>query len=101
MTTHHPDCDVNDVNPDGIVKPCNCGASQPYTVERTTRRVIEGKLLDSLADGQHVAILASKQDLEDMIEALRRMSVRSDPLGLRCSELSTGLERLKTEAFGK
>jgi hypothetical protein len=22
---HHPDCDVNDINPDGIKKPCNCG----------------------------------------------------------------------------
>jgi hypothetical protein len=23
---HSPDCDVNDANPDGIKKPCNCGA---------------------------------------------------------------------------
>lgn len=23
--THNPDCDVNDINPDGIKKPCNCG----------------------------------------------------------------------------
>lgn len=23
---HLPDCDVNDINPDGIVKPCNCHA---------------------------------------------------------------------------
>lgn len=23
---HSPDCDVNDHNPDGIIKPCNCGA---------------------------------------------------------------------------
>ena len=22
--THNPDCDVMDINPDGIVKPCNC-----------------------------------------------------------------------------
>lgn len=22
--SHHPDCDVNDCNPDGITKPCNC-----------------------------------------------------------------------------
>lgn len=26
MIEHNPDCDVNDINPDGIVKPCNCGA---------------------------------------------------------------------------
>jgi hypothetical protein len=24
---HHPDCDVNDRNIEGIRKPCNCGAS--------------------------------------------------------------------------
>ena len=22
---HSPDCDVNDINPEGIRKPCNCG----------------------------------------------------------------------------
>jgi hypothetical protein len=26
MIEHNPDCDVNDINPDGIKKPCNCGA---------------------------------------------------------------------------
>lgn len=26
---HHPDCDVNDRNPDGILKPCNCGLQKP------------------------------------------------------------------------
>jgi hypothetical protein len=26
MIEHHPDCDVNDCPPEGIVKPCNCGA---------------------------------------------------------------------------
>lgn len=25
--THNPDCDVNDINPDGIKKPCNCGSA--------------------------------------------------------------------------
>lgn len=23
--THNPDCDTQDMNPDGIKKPCNCG----------------------------------------------------------------------------
>jgi hypothetical protein len=31
---HSPDCDVNDGNPDGISKPCNCG--------QTTRNFFEG-----------------------------------------------------------
>ena len=25
ISPHQPDCDVNDSNPDGITKPCNCG----------------------------------------------------------------------------
>jgi hypothetical protein len=25
-TSHLPDCDINDHNPDGIRKPCNCGS---------------------------------------------------------------------------
>ena len=25
---HSPDCAINDLNPDGIVKPCNCGQSR-------------------------------------------------------------------------
>lgn len=25
---HDPDCDVNDVNPEGIRKPCNCGVGE-------------------------------------------------------------------------
>lgn len=26
MSDHSPDCDTQDLNPDGIRKPCNCGA---------------------------------------------------------------------------
>lgn len=26
MSEHSPDCDIYDWNPDGITKPCNCGA---------------------------------------------------------------------------
>jgi hypothetical protein len=44
--------------------------SEPYAVELTSRQVIERKLLTALEDGNSVAILATKQDLEDMIAAL-------------------------------
>lgn len=44
--------------------------SEPNTVELTSRKVIERKLLTALEEGNQVAILASKQDLEDMIAAL-------------------------------
>jgi len=43
------------------------------TVERTTRTVIEHKLLTALEDGNTVAVLLSKQDLQDMIGALYRV----------------------------
>jgi len=32
-TSHLPDCDVNDHNPDGISKPCNCFAHIPHQPE--------------------------------------------------------------------
>lgn len=28
MSEHDPNCDVNDANPDGIRKPCNCAKSE-------------------------------------------------------------------------
>lgn len=28
--SHHESCDVNDINPDGIKKPCNCGGLSEY-----------------------------------------------------------------------
>ncbi len=34
MSEHNEDCDVNDVNPEGIKKPCNCGADKPDIVDR-------------------------------------------------------------------
>jgi hypothetical protein len=31
LAAHLPDCDINDRNPDGIRKPCNCGIGfNPY-----------------------------------------------------------------------
>ena len=36
--THNPDCDVNDINPDGIVKPCNCGRTM-QTESRIPERI--------------------------------------------------------------
>lgn len=30
MSEHNPDCDVNDVNVEGIKKPCNCGAPSSF-----------------------------------------------------------------------
>ena len=30
---HNPDCDVNDINPDGIKKPCNCGVAPKCAVQ--------------------------------------------------------------------
>lgn len=55
MTTpHNPDCDVNDVNPDGIKKPCNCEASAgqlPYAPEPIAQlRARFDRALDRLWD---------------------------------------------------
>jgi hypothetical protein len=70
----------------------------PCTVERTDRRVIEKRLLDGLSDGEHVAILASKQDLNLLIDALRNIAPNWD---CKVTGFLKGLEQLRNEAFPK
>lgn len=76
---------------------------QPCSVERTPRSVIECKLLTALEDGSTVAVLASKQDLEDMIAALR--GFRTGNLlewaaqKKRRKDLADGMSQLLGEAF--
>ena len=60
-------------------------------MERTTRQVIERKLLTSLDDSDKVAILATKSDLDKIINALRGFTWGD--------ELASGLEQLRAEAF--
>lgn len=79
----------------------------PNTVELTSRQVIEHKLLTALEDGQTVAILASEQDLQDMIAALygyelaeRKGNVLTwQAHNQRCKNLAEGLTQLLQEAF--
>jgi hypothetical protein len=40
MSDHLPDCDVNDRNPDGIVKPCNCA---PFNYPTRIRTYPDGR----------------------------------------------------------
>lgn len=83
--------------------------SNPCSVERTTKQVIEHKLLAALDDETKVAILASKQDLEDMIAALygyelveRKGNVLSWEAHMkRRKDLADGMSQLLREAFGK
>lgn len=82
-------------------------AGAPCSVERTNRTVIEHKLLTSLEDGNTVAALLSKQDLEDLIAALYGY-VLSETKGNEISWeahmkrrriLADGLSQLLREAF--
>lgn len=70
----------------------------PRKVDRVGRSVIEHKLLDSLESGKHVAILASKQDLDDLLFALTNCIAAMDRRE-RCLDLAAGLRQLKKEAF--
>lgn len=72
----------------------------PCSVERTSRSVIERKLLTALEDKNTVAALFSKQDLEDMVFALELSSV-SGPRRMRCKNLEVGMRQLLREAFLK
>jgi hypothetical protein len=79
------------------------------TVERVSRRVIENKLLVALQDKDTVAVLFSKEDLEDMIASLYgyvigdwKGSVLSWHEHLeRRNNLAKGLTELRDSAFPK
>lgn len=79
----------------------------PCLVERTHRSVIEHKLLTALDDESKVAILATKQDLEDMIAALCGYEIgemRGNVLTWeahmkRRKDLADGMKQLLHEAF--
>lgn len=59
------------MKPSRQTESANAGSlQQPCSVETTSRQVIEHKLLTALEDGNTVAALLSKQDLEDLIAAL-------------------------------
>ena len=83
--------------------------NQPNEVVRTSRRVIEHKLLESLEDGNTVAILCSEQDLDDLIAGLcgyHDAEKTNDTLNWakqieRQTDLARSLTQLRKEAFGK
>jgi len=68
-----------------------------YSVERTTRDVIEHKLLTALEEGG-VAALLSQQDLEDLVFACKLCPMR-DGRATRLGNLQRGMEQLLREAF--
>ena len=79
----------------------------PCSVERTPKSVIEKKLLAALDDDDKVAILASKQDLEDMVTALYGLESHKVKMDFhswcahknRCEYLAAGMSQLLREAF--
>ena len=72
--------------------------SNPITVEIAPRQVIERKLLTALDDKSKVAILATQEDLEDMIFALENYNWNEDRK-TRCQKMADGLRQLLREAF--
>jgi hypothetical protein len=74
--------------------------NEPNTIERTSRRVIERKLLEALSDESKVAILATEQDLRDMIHALECWQCVNNSAGWRRrNDLLAGMNQLLREAF--
>jgi len=82
-------------------------ASAICSVKKTSRQVIERKLLTALGDESSVAILATKQDLEDMIASLygyklaitKGNIVSWEAHNNRCKSLADDLSQLLREAF--
>lgn len=61
--------------------------------------MIEHKLLTALNDEDKVAILATKQNLEDMLIALEGAVWNGRDVQLRCKDLAVGMRQLLREAF--
>ena len=82
-------------------------SSSPNTVERTSRQVIESKLLTALQDENVVACLFTKDDLDTIHAALcgydiaeRKGSVLSWSKHIeRCKEMAKSIDQLRREAF--
>lgn len=70
----------------------------PYSVERTSRQIIQHKLMAALEDGNTAAALLSKQDLEDLIFACELWTMR-DGRARRLGNMRRGMEQLLREAF--
>ena len=73
---------------------------KPNTVERTTRRVIEGKLLEALGEGNTVAVLLKQEDLRLLIRSLdllARTLCKQSEAG-KATEFCASLKQLEAEA---
>ncbi len=76
-------------------------------IKLTTRNVIENKLLEAISDSDKVAIIATKQDLEDMIAALQGWEIGETKGNIlsweahmkRRENLAVGLSELLSAAF--
>lgn len=74
---------------------------KPNTVERTSRKVIEGKLLEALSDGETVAVLLKQEDLRLLIRALEMLASESckQAEADKATEFCVSLKQLASEAF--
>ena len=72
-------------------------------VVHADREVLQASLIDVLGDGDKVAVILNKDDLDLMIAALRNFSgvVAGRTQAGRTQELLDGLRLLKKEAFKK
>ena len=73
----------------------------PNQVVHASRQVLEHKLLTALGDENTVAILASREDLDLLIRALRHVSTLGKHEQERKHFWLKGMEQLRREAFGK
>lgn len=69
--------------------------NEPNEIVRTSRQVIEKKLLTALGEGNTVAVMLTEQDLAIVATALELFD------GPRTAELAAGFRQLQREAFPK
>lgn len=88
---------AQDPNPNPETHPASSSAT--CSVERTSRSVIEHKLLTTLEDGNTVAAIMSKQDLEDIIFAIDTHFGLGKQRMTRLRGMADGFRQLHREAF--
>lgn len=69
--------------------------NKPCSVEQSSRRIIENKLLDSLSDDSKVALVCDLSDLNALIDALSRMAAPTE----KQASMRRDLMQLRKVAF--
>lgn len=93
---HHPDCDINDTNIEGIRKPCNCGAAtlvESAPESRPTAARCAGSTGSTLVDAtllieRIITHLDTNRDTANLREQIALAVMGAHEIGPRLAKLA-------------